>query len=527
MKFAQIKTDLLRYILLLLVSFSVLPLKAEEEVETLFHQYQNSSGAVKIETANKFFEQTSEFIDTLYYCDAQTDQDYLEALMLDVMGNWYYYNGNYEKALQCITKGLKCPHVQDSLTLYADCVSLASVIYVRLSDFQASILYAEESLRLDRESGVLQNVSSSLNNIAGIFILAGQPEEAEKYILEAMSIERTLNRPHVLAIRLGIAAEAFLKSGKLDEALSYAIEALEVEDKPESKGVRQSQLAAVLTEKKQYDEAYPLLLEAKASLEKTNNENSLAIVLGQLSHIAELRGNQSEAIAYLEQSLAISKKNGNKLLESRTCYSLYQNLRNLRPQEALTYLEHYVELNDELFNEKMTQQLQSFNVKYETAETQHQLEIQNELLQRYRLWNFFGIGVLCVLILVSVLLARLLKIQNRNNKILQQASMAKDELLRIANEEKLQAESARQQILQVADHFSALSEIANVELTKRELQIIRLYCRGVMSKEIADQLKISVRTVETHKAHIYRKLGISTSVELLRFAEQKGLIDKE
>ncbi len=150
-----------------------------------------------------------------------------------------------------------------------------------------------------------------------------------------------------------------------------------------------------------------------------------------------------------------------------------------------------------------------------------------EQLSRHRLWNIVGIGLLLVLVIVAVLLSLLLRVQHRNNRFLIEAALAKDELLRIANEEKLQAETARRQILEVADHISSLGDIQDKELTKREIQIIQLFSRGLMSKEIADQLNISVRTVETHKSHIYRKLGISTSVELLRFAEQKGLIEKE
>ena len=46
-------------------------------------------------------------------------------------------------------------------------------------------------------------------------------------------------------------------------------------------------------------------------------------------------------------------------------------------------------------------------------------------------------------------------------------------------------------------------------------------------KKVAEQLNISVRTVDTHKNHIYRKLGISTTVELLRYAEQRNLVSKE
>ncbi len=63
------------------------------------------------------------------------------------------------------------------------------------------------------------------------------------------------------------------------------------------------------------------------------------------------------------------------------------------------------------------------------------------------------------------------------------------------------------------------------ELSQREVQIVQLLCKGLLTKEVAEQLNISIRTVETHKNHIYRKLGISNTVELLRYAERKGLVE--
>ncbi len=69
-------------------------------------------------------------------------------------------------------------------------------------------------------------------------------------------------------------------------------------------------------------------------------------------------------------------------------------------------------------------------------------------------------------------------------------------------------------------------EVANAAsgLTAREMQIVRLLAQGLIVKEMASQLDISVRTVETHKYHIYRKLGINNQVELMNFAIKNQLV---
>ncbi len=64
-------------------------------------------------------------------------------------------------------------------------------------------------------------------------------------------------------------------------------------------------------------------------------------------------------------------------------------------------------------------------------------------------------------------------------------------------------------------------------LTAREQEIMRLLAEGVSKKEIADQLCISVKTVENHRANIMRKLDIHSAMELVRYAARLGLIDVE
>lgn len=63
-----------------------------------------------------------------------------------------------------------------------------------------------------------------------------------------------------------------------------------------------------------------------------------------------------------------------------------------------------------------------------------------------------------------------------------------------------------------------------VKLTTREREILSLLADGVASKQIALKLKISVRTVESHRIHINRKLGFGSVAELVRYAIRHGIV---
>jgi two-component system, NarL family, response regulator NreC len=63
------------------------------------------------------------------------------------------------------------------------------------------------------------------------------------------------------------------------------------------------------------------------------------------------------------------------------------------------------------------------------------------------------------------------------------------------------------------------------EMSARELEVLRLVALGHTNAEMADQLHLSTRTVETHRARIQRKLGRHTRAELVRYALERGLLN--
>lgn len=69
------------------------------------------------------------------------------------------------------------------------------------------------------------------------------------------------------------------------------------------------------------------------------------------------------------------------------------------------------------------------------------------------------------------------------------------------------------------DTYEALSE--------REREVLALIAKGFSNKEIAEQLIISVKTVESHKSNVMEKLGLKTRPELVKFAVKKGLLNFE
>jgi len=70
-----------------------------------------------------------------------------------------------------------------------------------------------------------------------------------------------------------------------------------------------------------------------------------------------------------------------------------------------------------------------------------------------------------------------------------------------------------------------VSDAGYGKLTAREQEIMRMLAEGASKGQIAEQLCISVKTVENHRANIMRKLDIHSAMELVRYAARLGLID--
>jgi len=62
-------------------------------------------------------------------------------------------------------------------------------------------------------------------------------------------------------------------------------------------------------------------------------------------------------------------------------------------------------------------------------------------------------------------------------------------------------------------------------LTPRETEVLKLIVEGYTNRQIGEELNISVRTVEGHRANLSEKLGLQSRVELVRYAREHGLIE--
>jgi two-component system response regulator NreC len=80
---------------------------------------------------------------------------------------------------------------------------------------------------------------------------------------------------------------------------------------------------------------------------------------------------------------------------------------------------------------------------------------------------------------------------------------------------------------QLGAQLAAVPESHPDDLSEREVEVLRLIALGHTNTEIAEQLFRSVRTIESHRAHIQQKLGISKRSELVQYVSDNRLLDEQ
>ena len=182
----------------------------------------------------------------------------------------------------------------------------------------------------------------------------------------------------------------------------------------------------------------------------------------------------------------------------------------------MAHLERYVELQAELNNDKATEQMQAFNVKYETLKKEQTIAMQKQRL----LWAGVLVAMLVVLLALAsvtiVLKVKAAKAVEQKNAVLVKANIDKDRILALSR--KNISKEVSTELEEIASNNLVMPEI---HLTSREIEIAELCAKGMISKEIAMKLGISQRTVETHKNNIFKKLGINNTVELMRYMQMR------
>ncbi|MBQ6764303.1 MAG: tetratricopeptide repeat protein [Paludibacteraceae bacterium] len=386
-----------------------------ERIDTLLLRFDQKPG---LKTARDFFAymDQEEFMDEPVVFTGATPLDTMKALVWYWAGEWYYAEQDYSLAETNLLRALELMEYADEKSI-SDNLAMLGLTYMRQSKYEEALHYMHRCYQLDTKSGDPDRISSSLNTIAGTLLAAGNPEEAEGYILRAITYAKQVNNPSRMAVIYGMASEIENRLEHSEQALLYADSACLVEATTGNRykmAVRQTQKASILVGLGRYGEAERILADEVPFFRETGDQLSLAIALNKRGQAAVGLGQQKEAVEYLNEAIAICRRIGNPYNEAYAQRAIYEVLYKSNPEAARAHLERYHVLKDSLYSHATAEQLARFNAEFGREE----LEKEKEWLTRrnHRLVGIGTVAALAVLIAVAVSLVWLRRRQTKINE---------------------------------------------------------------------------------------------------------------
>ena len=407
---------------------------ATAKVDALLQQFEQAEGRQQKSIAQHLFRllEKEEFLDEPFAIPSQWPVDSIRAEVWLTAGQYYFYNQDFKRSIYYSNLALQKLQEGKNTEKLADCMSYLSVAYTRISDYANAISYAKEVLAIDRKTGDRSNISSSLSNIAGIYLSSKRPAEAKPYILEAIENSTVAKDSTRMAIQMGIASEIFQNLGENSKALSYAKNAYELEkrrDRMEKAAIRLCQMAAVQIEMGMLGDARANLLQALPELEKSGNRQSYSIACNQLGSIALKKGDLREARDYYTRALSFFMQSGDYFNESKTRQGLYLALKESNPREAMENLERFSVLKDSIYHKEMQQAMSEYDAQYKNES----LKDRNALLQESLAYEkrmkstiiWTAAAILLLATIAILLLVKLTRLRKQRNDLLRESERSR------------------------------------------------------------------------------------------------------
>ncbi len=454
-----------------------------------------------------------------------------------------YDNNDYRGSVKYLEEALGYIHA-DSITCFSDTYNGLSYAYWDMGQYDKAVDYGKRALECDFQIGDSGNISRSFNLLAILFTHQKLFAEAEHYMHEAISYV-PYDDTQMKAGRYAVLGEILAANDKCDEAIinirkAYILDSLD--NRTEKMPVRLSQLGTAYMQRDEHVKAESFLARATDGLRAIGNDYSLCINLAAQTQNYIALGRKADAEKTAVECLALSTQ----LNRRKSKIEALRYLATLRNSTEL-YKQAWI-LNDSLYNEQISQQIADFEVQYATAEK----ERENALLQltvnrqRYALVVFV---IVFLALMVGTVLVHFVRRMRRDIEhtekvarelFVQQSlvSTSADKQDNVGKIEENISDTHQEEPIkydETASHQSDIQESepqkiaeerqdGGIQLSPREIEIVRACCQGKLSKEIADEFGISKKTVDNHKSAIYQKLGICNNTELILYAVKHGIV---
>ncbi|MFN8359515.1 MAG: adenylate/guanylate cyclase domain-containing protein [Candidatus Kapaibacterium sp.] len=373
----------------------------------------------------------------------------------NILGGIADDRGNYMQALELHTKALQLRREANDSSGMTSSMGNIAIVFMHLGDINEALRYNFETLTIDEKLGNKESIAGTFNNIGTLYLTLGNQTDALKYFLKALKINEEVGNKLWKAINLANIATVYSNQGKIDESLKYKRDAFTIYRELGNKlGVASSIMDIGYShfKTKNYPEAIARFLEALPMYKELGNKNGIALSYNSLGSCYTRQKKFNEAAKYLDSGFTICKSIG--LLEGvRNCYRLLYELDSTKGDNAaaIKHLTLFYSLRDSLVNSETNKKATQQQLRYEYSqkETAAGIEQSKKDAVQAITRNALIAGLVLVFLIALILYNRF--------RLKKNANIALEEKNQIISEEKEKSDSLLLNILpaEVAEELKA------------------------------------------------------------------------
>lgn len=354
----------------------------------------------------------------------------------------------------------------------AGCYNTIAGAYMRLGHYDEAIINYNICTELMDEIGgdmAAVNKRYVINNIAAIYYdmqeydraeemylkcieMIGDPGDDPKANLDLATYYQNLSGAWLMQYGQ-MAADDPLREKTLADAIDYAEQALDLSrhynDLQEKIVVRRLALSKAYHEAQRFDEALAQLDTAHIDAQRENNVYLETAIVMLDARYAFDRGDNIAAEKYYLKALDMARENQYDQFYMDCLEGAYQSTRDSHPERALGYFEESIKMRDSIYNEEQQALIRDFQVKYEIAEKEHELDLEKKKANQSRQMFLMSLLAVALLVILIVVLVRYAIQRKRQSETLMSLSNTKDQLFTIVSHDIKTPVLAQEQILDI------------------------------------------------------------------------------
>ncbi|MBQ8958390.1 MAG: tetratricopeptide repeat protein [Bacteroidales bacterium] len=445
-----------------------------QEIDSLYGAFLVSRGEQALKIANKIALMTG---DTVGY-SSETPLEELNDMLLKSLILWYFDQNKMVEVVNFSHKAIDRFEQQGDLFNKAGCYNILGVAYHRMGRLAEAIDSYELSNALMVQLNAMEenpfydrSIRYTKNNVASIYYSMGEFDRAEEMYnncIDMMDQLETDGDFRDMATYLQNLADVYLsqaetmESQQREKKIAKAIElsskaldySLNYDDMPSKIVQRMMILARAYFADGRENDAYEMLQKAAGSAKTEDNlflQAEIELINGKFqleqSHYREAEGHFQQAIEMAKEGQYI------ECLQN-AYQGAYDASRHFNLEHALHFYEQSVALKDSIFNERQQELIRDYQARYDLAEKEHQLEIQQKNNRLMAAEIIILVVLTAMLLIILVILVRLIHVRKKQNETLERLYDTQNRILSVASHDVKTSVLAQNMVLKmVNEHF--------------------------------------------------------------------------